>query len=82
MQFNPLKGKKFQYIPEKQSITAKCCHCGDKSFPVEVEGKIGIGSTEYTLAIPRPDETPIDETHVSFDVTRVIINTEVLKVWN
>lgn len=78
-QFNPLNQR--QVIPVKQKIIANCCHCGDKSWPLEIEGKIGVGNTEYSVASAVPSEVVIDDTTCGFNIMDIVINTERIKQW-
>lgn len=54
-------------------LRAKCCHCGDASFIVKINGGFDLGSTDYTIIGPY-EEIESDG--------YILIETEKLKVWN
>lgn len=58
--------------PKTRFLVAHCAHCGDKSYKVQVDGLFAFGPTEFTSALPEPDER---------DNSQVIIKTEIIKQW-
>jgi hypothetical protein len=48
---DPRTGKPFVW-----KVQALCCYCGDKSFPVEVQGRIVPGCVGIDIPNPDPDE--------------------------
>ena len=65
----PVEGEEF--LPENYQIIAECPHCKDKSYKVQVQGKIAFSSTEYTKAFPE----------YNHDNSCIIVKTEIKKAW-
>jgi len=70
-QLDDSENQELPRIQEVQgSLVAQCIHCGDKSYRLAYEGKIAFSSTEYSRALPEPE-----------DENKIIVYTEKIKTW-
>jgi hypothetical protein len=57
-------------------VTAKCCHCGNKSYEKTFHGRIAFASTDYSQATPYPEFDAQGQLNGN-----ILVETERLNKW-